>query len=128
MKNVFLVMFFLFLCVIPALSSGSSSCEVKKGDTLWDLSEKYYGTGYSWKKIYAVNRGLIKDPDKIYPFQKLIIPDTDVSVNEPVPAAAAHRLCSDRCEKHIRRVNYRICNGLFICTRTQCLRNAQRPI
>jgi nucleoid-associated protein YgaU len=28
---------------------------VVAGDTLWDLSEKYYGTGYEWKKIAAAN-------------------------------------------------------------------------
>ena len=85
MKNIFLVMLFLVLCAMPVLSVSQSSYEVKKGDTLWDLSEKYYGTGYSWGKIYTANKGIIKDPDIIYPSQSLNIPGADIEESEPAP-------------------------------------------
>lgn len=48
---------------------------VKKGDTLWDLAQKYYGKSSLWRKIYDANKKVIgKNPDKIYPGQKLTIP------------------------------------------------------
>lgn len=49
---------------------------VKKGDTLWDIAQKYYGSkkGHLYDLIYNANRGLIKDPDLIYPGWKITIP------------------------------------------------------
>jgi len=49
---------------------------VKKGDTLWDISgfRNIYNDPFQWKKIYEVNKDKIKDPDLIYPGQRLFIP------------------------------------------------------
>ncbi len=47
--------------------------EVQKGDTLWKIAQKYYGDGNRWKKIYEDNKEVIKDPDLIYPGQKIRI-------------------------------------------------------
>jgi len=47
---------------------------VKKGDCLWNIAKKYYGKGSDWKKIYNANKDLIKNPNLIYPNQKLVIP------------------------------------------------------
>jgi len=30
--------------------------EVQKGDTLWEISEAYYGTGHDWHKILELNK------------------------------------------------------------------------
>ncbi|MBP7764907.1 MAG: LysM peptidoglycan-binding domain-containing protein [Deltaproteobacteria bacterium] len=48
--------------------------EVKKGDTLWKISEKYYGDGSLYKKIFEANRDILKNPDMIQVGQKLHIP------------------------------------------------------
>ncbi len=48
--------------------------EVKKGDTLWKIAEKFYGDGKLYKKIFEANTGTLKDPDKIKVGQKLKIP------------------------------------------------------
>lgn len=48
--------------------------EVKKGDTLWKIAEKFYGDGKLYKKIFEANTGILKDPDKIKVGQKLKIP------------------------------------------------------
>jgi len=48
--------------------------EVKKGDTLWKIAEKYYGDGSLYKKIFEANRDILKNPDLIKVGQKLHIP------------------------------------------------------
>ena len=47
---------------------------VKKGDTLWDISKKYYGKPELWTKLYKANKSNIKNPHWIYPGQKFVIP------------------------------------------------------
>lgn len=47
---------------------------VQKGDTLQKISDKMYGTTKKWKKIFEANKNVLKNPDKIKPGQKLIIP------------------------------------------------------
>lgn len=59
---------------------------VKKGDTLWAIAKKYYGSGSKWKKIYDKNKSVIEKAAKkhgkssssnghwIYPGTTLIIP------------------------------------------------------
>jgi len=45
-------------------------------DCLWNIAKKpkFYGDPWKWKRIYKANRDKIKDPDLIYPGQRLIIP------------------------------------------------------
>ncbi len=38
----------------------------KRGDTLWDISAKYYGNAYNWPRLWAYNRQ-IQNPHWIYP-------------------------------------------------------------
>ena len=52
----------------------SETYEIKKGDTLWAIAEKYYGKGAEYPKIVAANQPMIKDADEIYPGQVLRIP------------------------------------------------------
>ena len=47
---------------------------VLPGDTLWKIAEKFYNKGYHWRKIYNANRKKIKNPNLIYPLQRLLIP------------------------------------------------------
>ena len=48
--------------------------EVKSGDSLSKIAKRVYGDAKSWKRIFEANTDVIKDPDKIYPGQKLKIP------------------------------------------------------
>jgi nucleoid-associated protein YgaU len=53
-----------------------STYVVKKGDSLWWIA-KYkdiYNDHFLWPLIYDANKKLLKDPNKIYPGQKLMIP------------------------------------------------------
>lgn len=50
---------------------------VKRGDTLWDLSQFYLGSPWIWPRIYRENTRLVKDPHWIYPGQRLTIPTAE---------------------------------------------------
>ncbi len=48
--------------------------EIVSGDTLGGIAKKYYGSAGKYMKIFEANRGVISDPNKIYPGQKIRIP------------------------------------------------------
>lgn len=48
---------------------------VSKGDTLWALSKKYYGTGSKWEKIANANGIAKSEVDKLDIGRTLIIPE-----------------------------------------------------
>ena len=61
------------------VQSGSSSTatkiyEVVTGDSLSKIAKREYGDASEWKRIYEANQDVLKNPDKIYPGQKLKIP------------------------------------------------------
>jgi nucleoid-associated protein YgaU len=50
---------------------GEETYEVKSGDTLSRIGQHH---GVSWQDIFEANKDTLKDPDKIFPGQKLHIP------------------------------------------------------
>ena len=48
---------------------------VQSGDTLSAISEKYYGTARYWQKILAANDAVLRDPDRLIPGTRLLIPE-----------------------------------------------------
>jgi nucleoid-associated protein YgaU len=48
--------------------------KVVAGDTLSKIAKKYYGKAGDYMKIFEANKDKLKDPDKIFPGQELIIP------------------------------------------------------
>jgi len=49
-----------------------------KTDCLWRIAQKLYRNARLWPVIYMANRDKIKDPDLIYPGQKLVIPPAPI--------------------------------------------------
>jgi nucleoid-associated protein YgaU len=47
---------------------------VKSGDSLSKIAKQHYGNANDWKRIFEANTDVLKDPDKIFPGQKLKIP------------------------------------------------------
>jgi nucleoid-associated protein YgaU len=47
---------------------------VRRGDTLWEIAEAYYGGGWHYRAIVRDNRRKIRNPHWIYPKQKFHIP------------------------------------------------------
>jgi len=64
---------------VPA---GSQLYLVVKGDTLWDLGQRFLGNPFSWPQIWEQNKW-IKDPHWIYPGDPLIIPVAKQTVAAP---------------------------------------------
>jgi len=66
---------FSILC-LPALDLWAQEEEVvhtvKKGDTLWDISNKYLKTPWSWPLVWSNNEA-ITNPHLIYPGDKVVI-------------------------------------------------------
>ena len=47
---------------------------VKRGESLLTIARKYYNKSALWTRIYNANKGIIKNPNKIYPGMRLLIP------------------------------------------------------
>ncbi|MBK1994990.1 LysM peptidoglycan-binding domain-containing protein [Listeria ivanovii subsp. londoniensis] len=67
----------------PSTKKKTKTYVVRSGDTLWDLSKKFYSKNTDWKKIWIKNKTMLVKRDKrnlrqpghwIYPGQKLTIP------------------------------------------------------
>jgi LysM repeat protein len=55
------------------IEAGQELHIVKKGDTLWDLGQKYLGSPHAWPQIWELNKW-VRDPHWIYPGNPLLIP------------------------------------------------------
>lgn len=47
---------------------------IVSGDSLSKIAKNYYGNAMDYKHLFEANREVIKDPDLIYPGQKIRIP------------------------------------------------------
>lgn len=67
----------LFMLFLPAFTTAQTQeykdYIIEKGDTLWDISNKELKDPFLWPKVWKENPD-IKNPDKIYPKQKIKIP------------------------------------------------------
>jgi len=54
--------------------------KVQKGEDLWKIAEKYYGSGYNWVDIASENS--LANPDMLAVDQELVVPQ--VGVKKPV--------------------------------------------
>lgn len=61
---------------------------VEKGDTLWDLSEKYLGSPWYWPKVWSFNPQ-IENPHWIYPGEEIRLGTGEAPKTEVAAAPAA---------------------------------------
>jgi hypothetical protein len=47
---------------------------VRRGDTLWDLARQYLADPFLWPEIFRMNTGVVRDPARIYPNERLVMP------------------------------------------------------
>jgi nucleoid-associated protein YgaU len=58
----------------PDTSPAPRDYTIKSGDSLSKIAKEFYGNAGDWQKIFQANKDKIKDPNMIYPGQKIIIP------------------------------------------------------
>lgn len=58
--------------VTRSTSDGAETYEIKSGENLSQIAGKY--PNMTWQKIYEANKDVIKDPNKVFPGQKIKIP------------------------------------------------------
>lgn len=51
--------------------------KVQKGDTLQKISMKLFGTTKKWKKLFNMNKDMLKSPDKLRPGMVIKVPKTE---------------------------------------------------
>jgi nucleoid-associated protein YgaU len=47
---------------------------IQKGDSLSKIAKEQLGAAHRWKYLYELNKDRIKDPNKLRPGKKIIIP------------------------------------------------------
>jgi nucleoid-associated protein YgaU len=62
----------------PVKADGASRAKdvytVRRGDTLWAIAKRYFGSGLRYPAIFEDNRESIHDPDLIHPKQEVKVP------------------------------------------------------
>jgi nucleoid-associated protein YgaU len=62
----------------------SSTYRVVRGDTLWDIADRFYHDPRRWREIFKANRDHISNPNLIFRGQVLIIPGIPGPAGSPV--------------------------------------------
>jgi len=83
------------LVFADVLDVGGEKYTVVKGDTLWDISALKLENPFSWKQIWKEN-SWIKNPDLIYPGEKIVLPPGAVLKKTDGTAAAGEDYASKR--------------------------------
>lgn len=47
---------------------------VRRGETLWGISQSYLNDPFLWPDIFRLNTRVVEDPARIYPNQRLVLP------------------------------------------------------
>ena len=116
MKNMgkwFLLILFAFSMIIPqptdieakirVKDKKAKAITIKKGDTLWDLSDKYYNNPVLWPNFKKYN--VFTNPHWIYPGEKLAIGYPDAKKLDNALQARLSDMVSEKKDKIKKIIN-----------------------
>jgi hypothetical protein len=76
--------------VVKPATPAARSYTVQPGDTLYGISQRYWGNGKYWPALYRANRSKISDPNLIYAGQVVTIPSgRHQASSAPAPSTPA---------------------------------------
>jgi hypothetical protein len=55
---------------------------VQQGETLWDIARAYLSDPFLWPEIFRLNTDVVEDPARIYPSERLRLPDGITAVQQ----------------------------------------------
>jgi len=61
----------------------SGRAVIRPGDNLWSISRRVYGSGSRYREIVRANRGIISNPNVIFPGQVLVLPAPETTLQDP---------------------------------------------
>ncbi|MDB4948878.1 MAG: LysM peptidoglycan-binding protein [Gemmatimonadetes bacterium] len=59
----------------PAAGAQDRVHTVQNGETLWGIAQSYMSDPFLWPEIFRLNTGSVRDPARIYPGQRLALPE-----------------------------------------------------
>ena len=62
------------ITIDSSLKAPENTYTVVAGDSLSKIAKREYGNANDWPRIFEANKDILKDPNKIFPGQKLRIP------------------------------------------------------
>jgi LysM repeat protein len=75
---------------VKTATPAARSYTVQPGDTLYGISQRYWGNGNYWPALYQANRSKISDPNLIYAGQVVTIPSgRHQASSAPAPSTSA---------------------------------------
>jgi LysM repeat protein len=76
--------------LVKPATPAARSYTVQPGDTLYGISQRYWGNGKYWPALYQANRSKISDPNLIYAGQVVTIPSgRHQAASAPAPSTSA---------------------------------------
>jgi len=81
-----LVFLLVSLTITPAMAAEEQIYTIKKGDTLWDISQRFIDDPYYWPNVWAKNPA-ITNPHLIFPGQKITVLDGKLHIIPAYPEA-----------------------------------------
>ena len=57
------------------LKTSSTTYEIKRGDTLFDIAQYHYKDGNKWRKIFNANKKVLKNSNSIPAGKIIVIPE-----------------------------------------------------
>ncbi len=82
------------LCILALAALGAPAAAdrvhvVEPGESLWQIAAVMTGNPYRWPELYRANRDQIKDPKRLYPGQRLAVPEFGPWLSAPAPDVEA---------------------------------------